>query len=125
MTMTRQEKHKALMQWVSPYSDEHPQTEAPATAREAFAAFMARLDWHRVFVFAVAIVALASVLFASYKLMAIYWEYPGLAFLPFLDMHYPLMLFSAVFTANYIQHRETEGMALIALFSTLLNTLLV
>ena len=95
------------------------------TPREAFAAMMARINWQMVLVFAVAALVLGSVIFASIKLYAVWQQYPGVAFLPFVDMHYPLMLFSALFTLFYIQHRDTESVAFIALFSTVLNALLV
>jgi hypothetical protein len=86
---------------------------------------LARADYHKVFIIAVQVVVVLACLFAGFKLYAIWQQYPGVAFLPFLDMHMPLMLFSGLFTINYIQHRDSEGMAIIALLSTLLNALLV
>ena len=90
-----------------------------------FARWLARIDYHKAFTRAVQFLVLLSIAYASYKLVAIWQQYPGMAFLPFLDMHYPLMLFRGLFTANYIQHRDSEGVAIIALLSTMLNSLLV
>lgn len=89
------------------------------------AQWLARVDYHKAFIRAAQLLVLLSIAYASYKLVAIWQQYPGVAFLPFLDMHYPLMLFSGLFTANYIQHRDSEGVAIIALLSTMLNSLLV
>ncbi len=105
--------------------DEHTPTPQPTNAMEAVTGFLARADYHAAFIRAVQWLALAGIGFAVFKLVAIWDIYPGFAFLPFLDMHTPLMLFSGLFTFNYIQHRETEGVAIIALLSTLLNALLV
>ncbi|WP_028488163.1 hypothetical protein [Thiothrix lacustris] len=90
-----------------------------------FARWLARIDYHKAFTRAVQFLVLLSIGYATYKLVLIWQQYPGMAFLPFLDMHYPLMLFSGLFTANYIQHRDSEGVAIIALLSTMLNSLLV
>ena len=89
------------------------------------ATLLARIDWHRVFLLAVLTLVLACFGWAGSKLALIWQQYPGMAFLPFLDLHTPLMLFSGLFTLNYIQHRESEGMAMFALLSTGLNALLV
>lgn len=98
----------------------------PATANFSdFAHWLARLDYHAAFVRVVQLLVLLSIAFATYKLVLIWGEYPGAALLPFLNMHLPLMLFSGLFTATYIQHQESEGMAIIALLSTMLNSLLV
>jgi hypothetical protein len=86
---------------------------------------LSRIDWHKVFVRAVQALVLVAFLFAGFKLYAIWQQYPGMAFLPFLDMHPLMMIFSGLFSANYIQHRDTEGMGIVALLSTGLNSLLV
>lgn len=81
------------------------------------------INWHQVFIVTVIVLALASIAFAGIKLGMIWLQYPGIAFLSFLDAHVLLMLFSAAFTINYIRH--SEGVAIIALLSTMLNALLV
>jgi hypothetical protein len=107
--------------------DHYPTLPAgqPTNAWEALRGFLAQADYHKVFLKVVLILVLASFVFASFKLAAIYGEHHGLAFLSFLNMHYPIMLFSGLFTFKYIQHRKTEAMAIIGLFSTMLNALLV
>ena len=105
--------------------DGNGKVDGVAMAALKFAGMLRRIDWHKVFVRAVMALVLLAFGFAVYKLAAIWQQYPGAAFIPFLDMHPLLMLFSGLFTLNFIQHRETEGIAVIALLSTGLNSLLV
>lgn len=84
-----------------------------------------RIDWHKIFVWTVRALVVVAFGFAVSKLVVIWHYYPGMAFIPFLDMHPLLMLFSGLFTFNFIQKRETEGVAIIAMLSTLLNAQLV
>jgi hypothetical protein len=100
-------------------ADEHQ----GASTESRMGAFIASVDWHQVFVVTASLLALASIVFVGIKLGAIWLQYPGMIFVSFLDAHIPLMLFSAAFTINYIRH--SEGMAIIALLSTMLNALLV
>ncbi|UOG91539.1 MAG: hypothetical protein L3K52_15260 [Candidatus Thiothrix sulfatifontis] len=106
------------------FPDDLDRTPAKAGVSD-FAHWLARLDYHAAFVRVVQLLVLLSIAFAIYKLVLIWAEYPGVAFLPFLNMHTPLMIFSGLFTATYIQHRESEVVAIIALLSTMMNSLLV
>lgn len=103
------------------------QAKHPAQpASNHLAEWLASIDWHKVFIVTAAMIALSCILFASYKLLAIWNQYRDwLLFLSFADQHYPLTVFSALFAFNYLQHRDSESMGMFALFSAVLNALLV
>lgn len=101
------------------------QTSVTETDMNPISELWGRIDWRVIFIMAVMATVTAFIVFAGFKLWAIWDKYPFAVFLSFLDVHTPLMLFSGVFTLIYIQHRETEVIAMVSLFSTILNALLV
>lgn len=106
------------------YRQEHPAASpAPASNLQALGAMLARVDWYEVYIRFVWLLVLAAFAFAGWKLAIIWQAYPGAAFIPFLNTHPLLMVFSGLFTLAFI--RTHEGMAFIALLSTGLNALLV
>ena len=84
-----------------------------------------RINWHALFIRATQGLVVASGGFIAFKLYAVWQVHPGVAFLPFLDLHPPMALFSGLIVFWFIQQREYESVAIIALFSTMLNALLV
>lgn len=87
--------------------------------------WLSNLDWHRIFIWAARLTVIGFICYASYKLANVWLIYPDWRFIAFLDMHTPLMLFSGLFVFFFLHHKAGEFVGLIALFSTVLNALLV
>lgn len=102
-----------------------PQVNTPTNAMEALTARLARVDWHKVFIWTARLIVIGFIGYAGYKLALIWQVFPDWQFLAFLDMHTPLMIFSGVFVFFFLHHRDSEIMGVIALLSTVLNALLV
>lgn len=88
-------------------------------------AFLASVDWHKVFIWTARLTVIGFIGYAGYKLVNVWLIYPDWRFIAFLDMHTPMMLFSGLFVFFFLHHKASEIMGIIALFSTVLNALLV
>lgn len=88
-------------------------------------AIFARLDWKKVYQLSVLAVILISWCFAGYKLQKALNQFPDSRFIAFISPQIGLMLFSGIFAGSFIQHKNSQGVGIIATASTVLNAALV
>lgn len=99
--------------------------QRPTLSADGFLSWLSNLDWNNVFVWTARLTVIGFIGYAGYKLVNIWLMYPDWRFIAFLDLHTLLMLFSGVFVFFFLHHQDSEFIGLIALFSTVLNALLV